>query len=412
MQKIYLSWYILGIAIIFYCLDFFFRISPSLVVSSLMQQYHVSSAGIGIFATAFYLGYVVMQVPAGIILDKCNLQRVFIIAILLCVVAYIVFVIGDDFYSGIVERFVIGLGSAFSFIGALYIAKNYLPQKFFSLVAGITIAFSTLAASGIQYVSALYLSSVNWHVVFNLIATVGLILIIMFIAPGRINLMRMSEVVFTGKHVRNWMTALTCRPLIYNGIIGGMFYLPTSIFAGLWGITLLHVEYHLTSQQSSLAIMLLFLGWGIGSPLIGYIAPRYHNDRVIMLVGAIGGFLLSLVLLYLPHLIAPHVYGLLLLFGLFSSCQVAVWDIFSRIDTATFTGTAIAFTNMIIMLVAAVFHTVVGILINHRYHHLFIKARIVYSLNDYRLALVVIPAAFLVVILFSRKVPVNNYTGE
>lgn len=405
-EKNWLPWYILTIAIIFYCLDFFFRISPSLVVTQLMSQYHVSSIGIGIFASAFYLGYVVMQIPTGIVLDNFSLRAAFILAILLCCLSYLWFLIAHNFYLGVGDRFVVGLGSAFSFIGALYIAKRYLPQKFFTLIAGITISLGTLGASLVQIATSFFFKYYSWHLVFEVTAASGFILILLILAFVNRPLAPLKSKRDTSNNLPLWQQisrVLSNSKLLINAIIGGLFYLPTSIFAGLWGISFLQLQYHLSATQSSFAIMLLFLGWAIGAPVIGFFAAKYNRDRLLIMAGALIALICCLLLLYTETLTDTLIYFMLFIIGLASSFQVIVWNVFAKISIQKNQndGLAIAVTNMIIMAIAALFHIVTGELMNHRYKHLFIAKNINYTISDYHLALSIIPLAFISVTLLA-----------
>ena len=71
------------VTLLFYCLDFFFRISPGLVVSHLMAQYQLTAFGIAGFSSAFYLGYALFQLPAGLLLDRVSINGLLSLSMLL-----------------------------------------------------------------------------------------------------------------------------------------------------------------------------------------------------------------------------------------------------------------------------------------------------------------------------------------
>src|ERR1700722_8233339 len=72
----------MGALFIFY--KYLLQISPSVMVQDLMRTFSMSGAGLGNLAACFLYTYLIMQIPAGIILDRFNPYRITIITLLLC----------------------------------------------------------------------------------------------------------------------------------------------------------------------------------------------------------------------------------------------------------------------------------------------------------------------------------------
>src|SRR3990167_6159239 len=175
---------VLCLTILFYCLDFYFRLSPSLVVLPLANQYHTNAFGIGTFASAFYLGYVLMQIPAGIGLDRYPLRFIFSLSMAACTLSFIGFIYATHLALGLILRFILGAFSAFSFISVLYVARHYLPPRQFTWIASITISIGTLAASLAQILNAALLQTVPWHQALLYTSLTGLcIAAILYLPP-------------------------------------------------------------------------------------------------------------------------------------------------------------------------------------------------------------------------------------
>ena len=384
--------------ILFYCLDYYFRISPSLVFHQLQHQYHTDTLGMSAFASAFYLGYLVMQIPSGIILDRLLLYRVVVPAILICTLAFIGFVLNHHYWSGYVLRWVIGGASAFSFISVIYIARQYLDIKWFGLVSGITIAAGTVSASIAQLVSVLLMQHFHWHSIFIALALWGFVVAVLLLLPG----LRLPPRQTKPASQTSWwhqVKQFSRHPLlILNGLVGGLFYLPTTLFATMWGIPFLQGEYHFSATAASFGVTMLFVGWAIGAPVIGSLADRTNHYMRLVSVGALCGALISMVLVYLEPGASWMVWVLLFLFGLFSSAQVVVWKCFRDYCPKDIAGYGVAFTNMQIMLFGAVFHLAVG----------WLMSRVAYlqpDSLDYKLGLSIIPIAFMLVLILSFIMP-------
>ena len=85
-------WFIFLIISLFYCYEFFLRISPGILVNQLIMQYHANATDIGAFASSYYTGYVLMQIPAGMLYDRYPFKWVTVIALLCCVFGSMVFI--------------------------------------------------------------------------------------------------------------------------------------------------------------------------------------------------------------------------------------------------------------------------------------------------------------------------------
>jgi predicted MFS family arabinose efflux permease len=381
----------------FYCLDFYFRLSPSLIIPQLIQQYHTNALGIGAFASAFYLGYVLLQIPGGIILERYSLRSVLVISILLCTISFIIFIYASNFIFGLLLRGFIGATSALSFISVLYIARVYLPLRYFSLISGVTIAAGTLAASLVQIISSITMNYFGWRTVFTFFSLWGIIVAMLLFLP-RLNISKPKHLTRfnTQELLQQLLILLRNKKIILNGFVGGLFYLPTSIFAAVWGISFLQSDYAFTRTKASTGIMLLFAGWAVGSPIVGFICGYIHKQYLIIVVSAILAAGISSIILYEPSFTRSWIYCALFLFGLFSSAQTAVWKIFDSHCPSGVTGIGIAVTNMTIMLAGSIFQLFVGWLLTApaTNNKLFLPV-------NFQLGLSVIPIIFLLAALLS-----------
>ena len=371
-----------------------FSYFSSLIFTQLLQQYHTSALGMGAFASALYLGYLFMQIPLGVLLDRPYYCFVSIASIVLCSLAFIVFIISGQYWLGYLLRWVIGGTSAFSFICVLHVTRRNLDPKWFGTISGITIAAGTLTTSFLQLGDAFLMQYFTWHHVFISIAVSGLVLALLLLlltssTPSNMAIDNASQGMSWFKQVRTF----SCQPLLLiNGAVGGLFYLPTTLFATMWGIPFLKQTYHMSAIQGSFGVTLLFLGWVIGSPLIGFVMDRVTSYLRISLSFAILVTVVSIVIVTGIFKTVSMIWLLLLLFGLISSAQVIVWKYFSNHCPKGISGYGTAFTNMLILLFAALFHVVVGY---------FAEGSGSHHALDYQQGLIIMPIAFGAVIVLT-----------
>ena len=392
----------LALVIGFFCLDYFYRMSIGLVVPQLINQYHTDAVGIGAFASAFYLGYVIFQLPGGYLLDGLSLQKTIASFIGICSIAFLSFIYMDNFYIGLGLRFVLGAASALSFIAVLHVARNNYSPAYFGLISGITIAAGTLTGSLIQVYTAYAMRYFNWHICLAASVIISLSIAIAFLMPllKPIDQKAPEANIKRTPFLPNLKILFAQKGFTLNALIGGLFYLPTSILAAAWGVSLFEFGYHLNRTESAFCITLLFAGWSVGSPIIGFLNETYFNLRTSIAISAILAAIISILMINYPELIQRGVYVIAFLFGLFSSAQVSVWNQFNALCPKQISGLGIAVTNMIITLCATLFHLIEGMMIKH-----YSAGAVGLSHVSLLKALWIIPALFIVTAILSLFLP-------
>jgi MFS family permease len=141
---------------------------------------------------------------------------------------------------------------------------------------------------------------------------------------------------------------------------------------------------------------MIFLGWAVGSPAWGWFSDYIQRRCLPLIIGAIGSFVLICVLLYIPDLPEAIVYITLFLFGLLSSVQIIVFAICHEASKMKVAGTAIALTNMIVMIGGNVFQPLIGKLLDLSWTHHMVAGARVYPIYAYQLALSVIPVSLVI----------------
>ncbi|MFI4963460.1 MAG: MFS transporter, partial [Legionellales bacterium] len=187
-----------------------------------------------------------------------------------------------------------------------------------------------------------------------------------------------------------------------NGFYGCLVYLPTTVFAELWGIPYLRHAHGLSSEAAGLANSLLFLGFTIGAPLMGFLSDILARRKFPMLIGALGAGCTMLVILYVPGLSESNIQVLMFFLGLLYSAQAIVFAVGRELSPGEAAGTAMAVTNMIVMLGAMLLQPLVGHLLDYSFLATHAQDMLasgsavtnlkkLYTVYDYRFALSVIP---------------------
>ena len=115
-------------------------------------------------------------------------------------------------------------------------------------------------------------------------------------------------------------------------IYGGLMFAPTSSLGALWGAAFIGAMYHTSREVAGLLISLIFIGWAIGSPTLGWYSDHSGRRLPAMKIGSIGAFITLTLLLAIPHLPIIAAGALLLLFGFFSSGFLPCYSIGKEIS--------------------------------------------------------------------------------
>jgi sugar phosphate permease len=135
------------------------------------------------------------------------------------------------------------------------------------------------------------------------------------------------------------------------------------------------------------------------------ISDKLARRKLPMLFGAAGAAVVMMMVLYLPGLDATRINSLMFLLGLLYSAQCIVFAVGRELSPDEAAGTAMAMTNMIVMLGAMFLQPLVGRLLDFSLStHVSEKALTVlsmdnvqklYTADDYQFALSIIPIGIL-----------------
>lgn len=388
-SAIFYGWVLFICGALFYGYEYALRIMPSLVMPEILVHFNTGHAGFGYLAASYYYAYVLFQVPAGILIDRYGAIRLMVLACLTCAVGALAFALTHIFFFAMCARFAIGAGSVFGFIGTLSIASVYLPDRYFPILAGVTSAFGTISAMLADIFLTHILKSLGWGITSKLMASIGVVLALCLYYFYR----KAEEYDLDTEHLcykellNSSLLFLKDARFWLNATIGCLIYLPTTIFAELWGIPFLRIARSFSEHQAALAISFVFLGYTIGAPTAGYLSNYFHRQKLLVTAAVSASIFISLVI-YLPYLSHTSVTVILFCLGFAYGSQSLVFAVAKDIVPVKLSGSILAFTNMVVMLGGVFLQPVVGHIIDFmgKVHHTQTN-----TLYNYQVALSVVP---------------------
>jgi len=342
-------------------------------------------------------------------MDRFGPRRLLTVACLICVVG--TFMFADTFVFGVAAagRFLVGLGSAFAFVGVLKLATIWLPEDKLAMVAGIATALGTIGAMIGDNLLGGMVTWIGWQQTVNFTAIFGiaLIFVLWFGIRDQKRHQRQSGTVDSfKKNMIDLGIIVRNKQIWINGMFGCLVYLPTTVFAELWGIPYFRHAHGLSPSGANFCNSILFLGFTIGAPLMGFISDKLKRRRLPMFIGASGAAIAMMIILYVPGLPTSALTVLMFLLGLLYSVQSIVFAVGREVSPKEAAGTAIAMTNMIVMIGAMFLQPLVGRLLDwsllSRENAISLqgipvdKMQQLYTAADYKFALSIIPLGIII----------------
>lgn len=410
----FFAWLVCGLAALFYCYEYFLRISPSVMSAELMKVYKLDGTGFGNLIAFYYYAYTPMQIIVGIFMDRYGPRLLVTLACLACAIGTYLFASTDVLAIAQIGRFLVGFGSAFAFVGALKLATIWLPPERFAMVSGLIVALGNIGAIAGDIAVTVIVKNVGWRQTSMYSAAFGIALAIIVVLIVRDNSskaaqnpQRKHELSNSFKEVLSGLwCALKNIQVWKNGLVGGLLYIPTTAFAELWAVPYLEQARGLTSHQAATTVSMIFLGWVVGCPLVGFISDYVKRRLLPMVIGAILAIIISCYILYVPTISLAVLHLLFFLLGIAGCAQVLVFAIGRESTPANIAGTAIAFTNAFTMLSGVIFQPLVGVLLDSHWQGGMLEGVRVYSQESFQFALSVIPIgllASLIIILCMKE---------
>lgn len=392
-------WLIVCCGMLFYCYNYFLRVSPSVMQPELTHAFHITATQFGALAGFYYYAYTPMQVPAGLIYDKFGVRFVLCVACLLAVAGVSMFISANNYMTAGTARFIIGLGCAFAYIGTLKLASLWLPPNRFATVAGCATAVGMVSGAVTQKYLSKAVLAVGYQQALQTALIAGIVLSVLVVLLVRNrpkdNGETHPDLMHTAMNVSQLWRALViifCNKQMWLiGIIGCLLYLPSSVFLDLWGIPYLQTVHNMTAEQAVSISGATFYGWIISGPIIGVLSDKFKRRVIPLTFTGLFAAILLCVVFYYPGLNSDYFNLIFFMIGFCCGAHPLTFALGKENNPVQISGTAVAVTNMLIMLGGMVFQPVVGWLLDMHATSIGANGLPVYSASDYTFALSVVP---------------------
>lgn len=264
-------WLILLLLLASFAVTFLTRFVWSPVSKTVMEELNLNNVAAGSFMSAFFIGYVITQIPGGTLADRVGVRITLSVGLLISGVATIGMSLINSFGAGIGLRVVTGLGAGVVMSCCTKVISENFEQKDRGIAFGILLVGPTLGLTLANKMGAAILTSYGWRSAFRVVGCVAVViaaLAAIFIrntksqAGVRPNLLTGIRIVFTTRNL-----ICVC--------FGGFFYMFLNLGVSTWANTYLN-NLGMSPNQAAGIMTIYSIGGVIGSLLTGVIVRAIH----------------------------------------------------------------------------------------------------------------------------------------
>jgi predicted MFS family arabinose efflux permease len=269
-NRAYLAWATVATA---YAIAFLQRVSPQSVGLSFMQDFVTDAAGVAMLASSYFWGYTLMQIPAGLLVDRYGVKRVALFSMAASSLGSVAFALAPNLMDVFAARLIIACGDALVFTALLKLVALSFTDERFGVMSGISQVSGYVGGVMATTPLAAAVTGFGWRSCFIFIACVGaanlaLASLALKPDPASRSAKTLGSVLAASRQslsqIANWGCALT---------FASHFAVVTTL-SGVWGIPMVAHFFNMSPSAASTPLLAFMVGNAIGSIFLGHVADR------------------------------------------------------------------------------------------------------------------------------------------
>ena len=369
-------WIIFIIASSHYFLSQFYRVSNAVIAPELIRDLSLDTEGLGLLSAAFFYAFALAQIPISLLLDKVGPRWMMTVLSLLGILGALIFSLADALGIGLVGRILLGIGMACNLMGPFKLLTEWFEPLVFATLTGLVVSIGTLGNMIAATPLVVLVEQMGWRHSFQLIAGINLILTILLFVVVRDRPPRASGDTAGGETSISMKQAfsnlgllLRSRDYWFISVATFVRYGTFAAFQALWAGPFLIEVMGYSAMRTGNLILLMNVGFIIGSPLWGALSDRIFKSRKgLIVVSMIIMGLISLVLVTISSNTGLYVLTIIFFgFGFVASGGLLMYPHIKDLMPQNMAGAAMTGINFFTMMGPAVFLQGLGILMQRLY---------------------------------------------
>lgn len=386
-------------------LHFFLLLSVGVITSEIRRSLSLSALELSVLASSYLYIYLILQTPAGILLDQFGPRKILTIGALVCSVGCAIFSTSESLYLSILARVLTGGGLAFVFVGSVQLAGRWFAKRYFGMMIGFSEASGMLGAIIGNMLLAIFMYKIGWRESYAWAGGFSLLLALAswaFIRDYPDNYKVTARSKLTVAKVINSIKVLSHEPQIWlQSAYIALMYETITVFCGLWANPFLRRAFELNVKQATVSCCLVLVGIGIGSPIAGVLCDTDAKKSKCLTYCAFWMALLMCAILYIPNLPYWAVNVLMLALGASGSSLILCFAIVSEVAPEGAKSTSVGLTNTLSLCSAVLLQPIIGWMLSKLSHSVGTDGLEHYTANNFRISLSILPIMIMLAFVIS-----------
>lgn len=403
-----LLWTIISLLMI---LHFFLLLSVGVITTQVRSALDLSALELSFLSSSYLYIYILLQTPAGILLDCYGAKKLLAVGALVCSVGCWIFAHSTDLALGMVGRALTGGGLSFVFVSSVQLANRWFPERYFGMMVGFAETAGMIGAIVSNMLLAIFIDNIGWRDSFEFAGFFAIILALgcwFIISDYPKSVVPKAKQKLTLTRIKLNFQYIIHEPQVWlNSAYVFLMYVAITVFSGLWANPFLRRAYDISLEQATFASCLVLAGIGIGSPLVGALFETTQKRALIMQVCPLAMLLFMCIVLYVPLPSYTLICVSMFLMGFAGSSLIQSFAIVSELAPDGVKSTSVGFTNSLCLISAVLFQPVIGWILNTLSNEVGADGLEYYSALQYKIALTVLPClvalAWWVGVLIARQ---------
>jgi MFS family permease len=292
-KKLKSAFVALSIAWLAYLLSYVSRMSWSPIIPLASGDLGISAAQAGSYMTAFYIGYVVTQIPGGFLIDRYGYRKVLLACFSILGLFTLLTGVAPSYQMGLATRVITGIGSGAIFSAGIVVINDWFPENKRGLANGIFMTSTSLAVALVNLYVPTVANGFGWRSAFyvsGILPLIALVIAFFFLKEFTPISQKIKEGNRDKVSGRDILTLFKNKNLMLTGLAGFGGQWATTATA-TWANSYLNKALHLSLVQAGLFMSIFGLAALLSKPVTGilsdYLDRKALTFWILILLGPV-----------------------------------------------------------------------------------------------------------------------------
>ena len=371
-----LAWLVWGLGAALYLIAFYQRVAPAVITRELSADFGLSAASLGNLSAFYFYGYVVVQIPTGLLADRFGPRRVLAAGAVLTAIGTLLFALAPGVAWANAGRLAIGAAGGVAFVSMLKLATHWMPSRGFAFASGVALFTGVVGATLAGAPLRAAVDAVGWRAVMTASAAVTLAIAVAIwwvvrddprergyrshfpgASHGAASVSMATQIREVLGYRNTWLLL----------VVPGAFSAIVLTFPGLWGVPFLVTQYGFSTRQAAGIASAMLLVWSATSMAWGALSQRIGRRKPIYVAGLAAVLALWSVVVFVPALPRAALVALLMAVSVACGAFIVTFAFAKESVPARLGGTVAGIANMGVMLGGMVMQPAVGFMLDRHW---------------------------------------------